>query len=66
MLERLNEIFPGKEYLSKSEAAKVLGIAPRTLERLIIKKQIRAIDTNAGGTNRHYIIAKTEIARCGT
>lgn len=27
---------------------------------------IKAVMLNAGGLNRHYVISKTEIARCGT
>lgn len=66
MLGRLNELYPKKEYLSRAEAADVLGISAKVLNKLVDAKKIKVIDTNIGGINRHYIIAKTEIARWGT
>lgn len=66
MLARLHERFPGKEYLTRAEAATVLGVSTRVINKMVEQRTIKAVMLNAGGLNRHYVISKTEIARCGT
>ena len=66
MIVLLNDRYPGKDFLSRLEAATVLGVSPRAINQMIRAKVIKAVDLNPRGANHHYIIAKTEIARCGT
>ncbi len=63
-LARLDEMYPGKEYLSVAEAAAYFGVERRAVTARIERRvnPLPAIDFGKGGKNRVYRIPKVALA----
>ena len=63
-LARLDELYPGKDYLSVEEAAKYFGVERRAVTARIERRvnPLPAVDFGKGGKNRVYRIPKLALA----
>lgn len=53
-----------QEFVTKAEAAEILGVHPRTITRMIMAGRLRAKDLNAsGGIRKRWVVLKEDLLK---